>query len=62
LINPDEYLHHNIDNYKTKEEWQRLITNEGFRFVDRKDRLLSGEFIANEDNASNMYWDTYIKK
>lgn len=62
LINPDEYLHHNIDNYKTKEEWQRLITNEGFRFVDRKDRLLNGEFIANEDNASNMYWDTYIKK
>ncbi len=61
LINPDEYLHHNIDNYKPKEEWQKMITDEGFRFVDRKDRLLNGRFVANEDNASNMYWDAYVK-
>lgn len=62
VINAAEYLQHSIDNFKPKEEWKRLITDEGLTFVDRKDRLLTGEFVSDADNASNMYWDAYIKK
>jgi ubiquinone/menaquinone biosynthesis C-methylase UbiE len=59
LVDAEEYLKHNIDNFKQKEKWQELFERNGFKLNYRANRFLDGNFIPDPKNPSNLYWDVY---
>lgn len=62
IIDVDNYLGHNIANFKSKQEWQKLIEEKGhITWKITTNRFLDGPFTKDDKNASNLYWDVYTK-
>jgi len=54
-----EYCERSVNNFKSSEQWQDLMTGAGFAFVSRTNRFLDGPFVADMRNPSELYWDEY---
>ena len=54
-----EYCQQAVNNFKSAEVWQELITGTGFEFVARTNRFLDGPFMPDTRNPSELYWDEY---
>jgi ubiquinone/menaquinone biosynthesis C-methylase UbiE len=62
IIDPVSYLENSIDNFKSIQEWRRLIeTFGGLHNKITTNRFLNGPFINDNKNASNLYWEVYTK-
>jgi len=62
VININEYMKtYKLYNFKSKEKWEGLINEHNFKLINRFNRFLDGEFIKDNKNPSNMYWDIYQK-
>jgi hypothetical protein len=62
FIDPDSYFENSIGNFKSIQEWRRLIEEIGG--LNRKittNRFLNGPFVNDNKNVSNLYWDVYTK-
>jgi len=54
-----DYCAGSVNNFKSAEQWQNLITGAGFVFVARTNRFLDGPFMEDTRNPSALYWDEY---
>lgn len=62
FINPDEYISQNIDNFKSKNTWQRLFEENNFKYIESISRGLEKDKpIYDSNNVTNLYWDIYRK-
>ena len=62
IIEPNEYMKHSIDNFKSKREWRMLASNAGLNLIVSTNRFLDGPYYIDEKNATNLYWDIFIKR
>jgi ubiquinone/menaquinone biosynthesis C-methylase UbiE len=53
------YCESAVNNFKSAEVWQELITSTGFELVARSNRFLDGPFVPDSRNPSELYWDEY---
>ena len=53
------YCERSVNNFKSAEQWQELITGMGFALIARTNRFLDGPFVADMRNPSELYWDEY---
>ena len=53
------YCEQSVNNFKSAEQWQELITDAGFNHVARTNRFLDGPFVPESRNPSELYWDEY---
>lgn len=60
-IDVSTYYDKNIYNFKGKTQWTEIITSHGFNLVQVTDRFLSGEFIRDKKNSTELYWAIYDK-
>ena len=61
-IDIDKYFNTNINNFKSKEQWNNAFTSFGFETVNITNRFLNGEYSSDETNISELYWAIYQKK
>lgn len=54
-----EYCLRAVNNFKSADVWQELITGMGFEFVARSNRFLDGPFVPDTRNPSELYWDEH---
>lgn len=54
-----DYCEQSVNNFKSAEQWQELITDAGFNHVARTNRFLDGPFVPESRNPSELYWDEY---
>jgi ubiquinone/menaquinone biosynthesis C-methylase UbiE len=56
------YLDNFINNYKSKEEFDKYFTNYGFKSIIELDRSFKIKIKDDIANVSNLYWKIYQKK
>ncbi len=56
-----EYMRTTVENYKSKNEWRRIISEHGFVLVDSKNRFLDGK-LNDRKNITNLYWDIFVRE
>lgn len=60
-LDVDLYLKNSINNFKSKEEWKKIICSYNFRHVCSLNRFLDNSMQDDGKNVTNLYWDVYIK-
>ena len=62
IIDINTYFENSIDNFKSIQKWRELIeTFGGLHWKKTTNRFLDGPFVNDNKNASNLYWEVYIK-
>jgi ubiquinone/menaquinone biosynthesis C-methylase UbiE len=58
-VNVSNYYDSSIYNFKSKEEWNSIFQECGFKCVCITNRFLDGEYVEDNSNVSELYWAIY---